>query len=332
MTIEDAHGRVVRAPGRPRSRPAALAGLSYFATEKQLLAQLDRLFVHEEGSGPPRPTPERGSALLRGVMSPHIDFQRGGPVYTWAYRELVERSDAEVFVILGVAHQPCYRRFALTRDDFETPLGLVRTDRDFVDRLAGLAGGHLFDDERAHDPEHSIEFQAVFLRYLLGADRDFRIVPILVGSFHDLMTSGVDPIECDEVRRFVEALVQTEKECGKKVAYIGGVDLSHVGPEFGDRARVDASTLERLSQFDRAMLDRAAANDPRGWFGTAAAVGNRWRVCGLAATYTMLHAIGPSRGRLLRYRQTVDGRGHCCVSFASMAFDGLDGFAGDHDG
>jgi hypothetical protein len=69
------------------------------------------------------------------------------------------------------------------------------------------------------------------------------------------------------------------------------------------------------------MLDHAVANDPAGWFGTAAKVGNRWRVCGLAATYTMLHAMGPAQGRLLKYDQAVDAAGTCCVSFASLAFD-----------
>src|SRR5206468_12940298 len=53
----------------------------------------------------------------------------------------------------------------------------------------------------------------------------------------------------------------------------------------------------------------------------AAKVGNRWRVCGLAATYTMLHAMGPARGRLLKYDQAVDDRRTCCVSFASLAFE-----------
>ena len=48
-------------------------------------------------------------------MDTPIDFPRGGRTYARAYRELLERSDAEVFVILGVAHQPCDRRFVLTR-------------------------------------------------------------------------------------------------------------------------------------------------------------------------------------------------------------------------
>ena len=78
------------------------------------------------------------------------------------------------------------------------------------------------------------------------------------------------------------------------------------------------------------MLDRAAACDPGGWFRTAAGVGNRYRVCGLAATYTMLQAIGPAQGRLLKYKQALDDRRTCCVSFASMVFHAAGAFS-DHD-
>ncbi len=304
-------------------RPAALAGRSYAGTPRALKAQIDGLFAHERGAGEPRiggRRPSEGHAPLRGILSPHIDFHRGGPVYTWAYRELIERSDAEIFVILGVAHQYCRNRFALTRKDFETPLGLARTDRPFVDRLAALAGDELFDDELAHRTEHSIEFQVVFLQHLLADRPDVAIVPILVGSFHDLLLDGTEPIDDPEVRRFVEALRAAEAASGKKVAYIGGIDLAHVGPEFGDPRRVDDATLAQVRRFDQAMLDRASAADPAGWFRTAAEVENRWRVCGLAATYTMLHAMGPASGTLLKYDQAVNPERTCCVTFASMAY------------
>jgi AmmeMemoRadiSam system protein B len=301
-------------------RPPALAGRSYAATLRALRAQLDQFFVGAHGAGEPAVDRAPKGGDFRGILSPHIDFQRGGPVYTWSYRELVEQSHANTFVILGVAHQYCRRRFVLTCKDFETPLGVVATDRSYVDRIASLAGRDLFDDELSHRTEHSIEFQVVFLQHVLGGRRNFTIVPILVGSFHDLMERGIDPIEDPEVRRFIEALRASEVASGKSVAYIGGIDLCHVGPEFGDPSPVDASLQEQVRQFDGAMLDRAAAGDPQGWFRTAGAVGNRWRVCGLAATYTLLHAIGPARGRLLRYNQALDDRRTCCVSFASMAF------------
>ena len=309
--------RSYRESGR---RPAAMAGRSYAATMRALRAQLQQFFVDTNGAGVPEPKANGAWKELRGVLSPHIDFGRGGPIYTWAYRELVEKSSADTFVILGVAHQYCRRRFALTCKDFETPLGVVPTDRAYVDRISSLAGRDLFDDELSHRTEHSIEFQVVFLQYVLGSRRDFSIVPILVGSFQDLMEKGADPIADPEVGRFVQALRVAEAASGKRVAYIGGIDLCHVGPEFGDPSPVDPGMQEQVRHFDSSMLDRAAACDPDGWFRTAAKVGNRLRVCGLAATYTMLHAMGPAQGRLLNYKQAIDDRRTCCVSFASMAF------------
>ena len=313
--------RQYRESGR---RPAALAGRSYAATLRALRAQLEQFFVGTHGAGVPAADRGAGAAEFRGILSPHIDFQRGGPVYTWSYRELVERSHAEIFVILGVAHQHCRRRFVLTHKDFETPLGVVPTARSYVDQIAALAGRDCFDDELSHRTEHSIEFQVVFLQYVLAGRRDFSIVPILVGSFQDLLERGVDPIDDPEVRRFVEALRAVEAASGQRVAYIGGIDLCHVGPEFGDPNPVDVALQEQVRHFDGVMLDRAAAGDARGWFRTAAGVGNRWRVCGLAATYTFLHAIGPAQGRLLRYHQALDEGRTCCVSFASMAFHRLE--------
>jgi AmmeMemoRadiSam system protein B len=307
---------------RSGTRPAALAGRTYAAEADLLRAQISRYFLGEGGAGPPAIAgPPTGSRpRVRAVLSPHIDFNRGGPVYTWSYKELAAESDVDTFVILGVAHQYCRRRFALTLKDFETPLGTVPTDRDYVGRIAQGAGQGLFDDELVHRTEHSIEFQAVFLRYLLGS-RPFSIVPILVGSFQDLMERGVDPMDDPETRQFVDALRAAEQASGKRVIYIGGIDLCHVGPEFGDPDLVDDRLQDQVGRFDREMLDRAAAVDPAGWFRKAAEVSNRYRVCGLAATYTMLHAVGPARGRLLKYHQALDDRRTCCVSFASMVFD-----------
>jgi AmmeMemoRadiSam system protein B len=303
-------------------RPAAFAGRSYAASEDGVRRQLGQYFVGTGGSGPPALCAPAASAptRIRGVISPHIDFTRGGPVYTWSYKELAEDTGIDTLVILGVAHQYCRRRFALTLKDFSTPLGVVRTDRQYVERIAQVAGSELFDDELAHRAEHSIEFQIIFLQYVLGRERSVSIVPILVGSFQDYIERGIDPIADPEISRFVQALRLAEAASGKNVAYIGGIDLCHVGPEFGDPAPVDLQLQEAVRRFDSQMLAHAAAGDASSWFKTAASVSNRWRVCGLAATYTMLHAIGPAQGRLLRYDQALDDRRTCCVSFASMVF------------
>ena len=305
-------------------RKAAMAGKSYPPTERSLKARLGRFFSDPQGAGVAEARNGDSPSSLRGILSPHIDFDRGGLVYSWPYRELVERSDADVFVIFGVAHRLCSRRFALTYKDFETPLGLARTDRGFLDEIVAKVGPQYFEDELAHRTEHSIEFQVVFLQYLLGESRDYSIVPILVGSFHDLMKKKVDPMDDPEIKAFVEAIRETAAGSGSRVCYIGGIDLCHVGPEFGDPAPVSDATLDEIRAFDTAMLDRATAGDPAGWFRQASAVDDRWRVCGLAATYTMLQVMGPTKGRLLRYDQAVDAKRSCCVTIAGVAYDALD--------
>ncbi len=95
-----------------------------------LRPQLARYFDDPEGSGPPSDAGPQRPSRVRGILSPHIDFRRGGPVYTWAYKELVERSDADVFVILGVAHS------ALPASVRPDPQGLRDAARPRADRPA----------------------------------------------------------------------------------------------------------------------------------------------------------------------------------------------------
>ncbi len=258
---------------REAVRPASHAGRSYAGSERELRDQLASYFTDPRGSGLPADSHHRNgsSRTLRAVLSPHIDYYRGGPTYTWAYKELMERSNADLFVILGVAHQYSRRRFVLTRKDFATPLGVARTDRDFVDRLAEAAGDQFFEDELTHRTEHSIEFQVVFLQYLLAGRRDFAIVPILVGSFQRPDARWDRPDRRPRRPPLHPGPPQRRSSCGRKVAYIGGIDLCHVGPEFGDPDRLSAPFLDEIRRFDATLLDHASLGHPAGWFRTAAA-------------------------------------------------------------
>src|SRR5437764_15497871 len=87
-------------------RPAAFAGRSYLASPLSLASQLSCYFEGSNGAGSPAMSSKPGPPRLRGILSPHIDFYRGGPTYSWAYRELVERSEADLFVIIGVCLAP----------------------------------------------------------------------------------------------------------------------------------------------------------------------------------------------------------------------------------
>src|SRR5713226_3692095 len=78
-------------------RPAAHAGGAYEGEPGALAAQIEGFFTHPEGPLAGRRAAEAPSSGLRGLIAPHIDFHRGGPTYAWAYRELSERSDADLF-------------------------------------------------------------------------------------------------------------------------------------------------------------------------------------------------------------------------------------------
>jgi AmmeMemoRadiSam system protein B len=309
------------------TRPAAFAGSSYAARPDALRKELAGYFGSPKGAGALEKAPDPAGPPLCAVLSPHIDPYRGGPAYAGAYRQMARRSPAELFVIFGTAHRPMENSFSVTRKDFETPLGLVKTDGRFIDRLAGhlassVAGRQidLFADELVHRNEHSIEFQALFLQYVLGPERPLAVVPVLVDSFYPLFEEGISPDESPEMQAFLAAVRAAAQHHPGGVCYVSGADLAHVGRRFGDEWTVDARRREEQAAEDRRLLETICRGDAAGLFRQVAAQQDRRRICGLAPTYTLLEVIGPARGELLAYDQAVDADGSGCVTFASVAF------------
>jgi AmmeMemoRadiSam system protein B len=255
------------------------------------------------------------------VLAPHIDYHRGGLAYTYAFKELFESTPASLFVIIGTSHYAGWRRFTLTRKHFETPLGVVPTDQAFIDRLVSHYGDGLFEDEWvAHLPEHSIELEVVFLHYLYEKKRDIRIVPLLVGSFHDCVESGDDPGDRGDIRRMVAALRAAERETPEPVCYVISGDLAHIGPKFGASHPLRGAQLSHSRSQDMALLARAEKADAAGYFRAVAEERDERNICGLPPTWLALAAANPAGGRLLRYDQYVDPSRHESVSFASVGF------------
>ena len=327
-------------------RPAAHVGGAYEGQPGALRQQLGSMFTDEDGPGllPHEGLPADGKASkepnasggamlddrLCAVMSPHIDLHRGGPAFAWAYDRVVSESDAEVFVILGTAHTALASLFSVSNKHFDTPLGTVQADRRFIAALEARLSADsdarevikIFDDEMPHRSEHSIEFQALMLQYVLGGRRDFTIVPVLVGSFHPFVQHNRSPSTTPAVVDFVSVLRETVADCGKKVCFIAGVDLAHIGQQFGDAELLSDARLKEQWTDDQQLMARACEGDPEAWFIHVAAQADRHRICGLAPTYIMLEAIRPCRGELLKYDHAVAEDLTSCVSFASAAFYG----------
>jgi AmmeMemoRadiSam system protein B len=314
------------------TRPATHAGSAYAGEGSELRAMIDGFFAPPDGPGaidehaapPPAgrgaPAPEgRRAPEVRAVIAPHIDFHRGGPVYAWAYRELAERSQADLFVILGTCHAGMEHPFALTRKDYASPLGDAPVDRDFVEALAARARQDCFGSELAHRIEHSIEFQAVFLRHLYASRREVTIVPVLASFAHEAMLSGRRPDDDPRVPRFLEAMAETIAASGRRVALIAGADLAHMGPRFGDPEPVSPLELQRIEREDGEMLETVAAGDAAAFFESVAGDGDRRRICGFSPIYAMLRILGGAAGEVKRYGQWPDPDG--VVTFASVVLE-----------
>ncbi|MBL9086029.1 MAG: AmmeMemoRadiSam system protein B [Planctomycetia bacterium] len=259
---------------------------------------------------------------VRAVLAPHIDLRGGGPCHGAAARALA-RCAADTFVVLGTAHAPLRRPFALTTRDFATPVGTVRTDRDLVARLAARGGGGLLDDELAHREEHSVEFQALWLAHLFAGRRDVTIVPVLVGSLHARLADGRPARDDARVADFVDALTALVDDRGDRVAVVASVDLAHVGPKYGDDAPVTPARLAEVLAADRVLLEHAAAVAPDAWLRALHAERDARNVCGAAPTWALLEAL---RGRglagtVLRHDAwEIDPATASHVSFAAVAY------------
>lgn len=288
----------------------------YPADAEALRRQLRSYFVTDGGPGKPE-GPKGGR--LRAMLVPHIDYGRGNVSYAWGFKEVVEQTDASLFVIIGTSHYSP-ERFTVTRKHFKTPLGIAQTDQAFIDRLERHYGDGLYDDPLAHYPEHSIELEVVFLQFLFENIRPIRIVPLVVGSVRDCIDSGLSPAAQSDIRRMITALQQVEAETPEPICYIISGDLAHIGPKFGDDDPVSDAQLDHSRQQDQRLMQYAEAIDMPGYFNVVAAEQDERRICGLPPTLTVLEAARPSSGRLLHYNQYVDPKGFESVSFASVAF------------
>ncbi len=300
------------------TRPAAHAGGAYAGQPDALRAQIAGFFSDPDGPGASGTRTAAADGRLAGLIAPHIDFHRGGPTYAWAYQDLLDRSDADLFVILGTCHAGMPDPFAVTLKPYDTPLGPVPVDRDFYEALRVRAGQDLLASEPAHRVEHSIEFQAVMLQAVLGPRRPFTIFPVLASYLHEAVWLGTEPEVDPRVPRFLDGLRETIAASGRRVCVVAGVDLAHVGPRFGDRDPNTAASLAAVAQADRAMLESVVGVDARGFFDHVAADQDARRICGLSPIHALLRVLPGAPGRLLQYRQWPDPEG--AVTFCAVSF------------
>ena len=315
--VEEFRRQPVRAP--------AHVGV-YSDHPEQVQSQLLGHFTAANGPGAARTNGARETP--KAVVAPHIDFHRGGPCYAWAYKELIESPGADLYILLGTSHCAGESPFVATPKDFATPLGNVETDKDFVNRLQQAYRGDLLADEYLHRTEHSLEFQVLYLKYvaaqrarLTGEEKPFKIVPILVTSFHAHVRGRSLPEKDPAIGDFLKALADLAVKESRRVCFVAGVDLAHVGAQFGDRDPITPEFLHWVEAEDRKSIDKLAAADAEGFFHEIAKDEDRRRVCGFSPLYSLAYLMRGQTGRLLKYDQAFTKETGSAVTFTSMVYD-----------
>ncbi len=305
-------------------RAPALAGKVYPEDPTELERALASFGSVDEGGSTLPPLAKGGlgevpPAPLVGVVSPHIDYERGGPVYarTWG-KAAPALQEIELAVILGTDHAGGPACLTLTKQHYATPFGVLPTNQGIVESLARALGPERsFAEEVHHVREHSVELAAVWLHYALGG-RLCQLVPVLCGPLDHALQDSVRPEDADP--GLAEALaILSDALASRPALVIAAGDLAHVGPAFGDPAPLDLIGRARCTAADETLLGAMAAGDADGFLAAVRREGDARRICGLSPIYLALRLLAGATGEVTGYTHCpADPEGGSLVSIAGV--------------
>ncbi|MDA2934391.1 AmmeMemoRadiSam system protein B [Acidobacteria bacterium AH-259-D05] len=298
---------------KARVRPAFHSSLSYPAEPSALTEMISSFYLDTEGAGLPQ---ERTRKSLRALVAPHIDLRLGGATYTHAYRALAECEPPDLFVILGTGHMGLPEFFSISSKDFETPLGRVESDHEFIQLFRERVPEPLFAEDLTHRHEHTIEFQILFLQHLFQ-NQPIRILPVLCSfSYED-----VDPARSSTESLFqtwIEAFRRAEEKSGKRICVIASVDLAHMGPRYGDSVQANPTLIEQVSRKDHKMLEHVCAGQAHDFRDFLREERDQRKICGFSPLYTLLHLMEGQKAQLLSHHHSVMDPMGSFVTYASL--------------
>jgi len=267
-------------------RQPAAAGTYYSSIEAELGNQIIEFLSN---------VPEQKSkAKLIALIVPHAGYDYSGQVAAYAYKELDGKKFKRVILISNSHHQRFDSISVGEYDYYQTPLGRVKVDKEFIDRLVHSSDRISFL-RKAHDQEHSLEVQLPFLQTMLADE--FKIVPIIFGN--------ASFANCQILAFSLAKLVDDE------TLIICSTDWSHYH-------KYDQAVI-----MDKLGIEAVLDNDIEK-FADLLTVGSS-EACGMSAIITTMllaPSLGANRIKLLNYANLGDVTGDKSrvVGYASIAY------------
>ncbi|MDM8529333.1 AmmeMemoRadiSam system protein B [Anaerolineales bacterium HSG24] len=294
-------------------RASPLAGQSYPADAEELRHMLQG---YVDGLDEVKPV----SANVRALLSPHIDYQRGGPVYAGLWSSAAQAvREAELVIVLATDHNGGLGTITLTPQNYATPLGVLPTQQRIVNRLATALGpDEVYAEEIHHIGEWSIELVLVWLQYI-RQDNPCPIVPILCGSFHHFMR-GQAKIQTERKFQIMSKILRNEMTQQRTLIVASG-DLAHMGPAF-DGPPLNKADYAQMQNDDTMLTNTLATGQAQSFFDLMKTKQYERNVCGLSPFYFTLDLLQKSQGRLISYdRCPADENDTSFVSVCGMALE-----------
>ncbi|MBC7264271.1 MAG: AmmeMemoRadiSam system protein B [Chloroflexi bacterium] len=253
-----------------RVRHSVIAGSWYPGNERALRQTIERYIQAVP------PTKLEGDLI--GLIAPHAGYMYSGQVAAYAYKAL-ENLHFERVVIISPMHRLYAGPFVTTDQDYyETPLGLVKVDREMVTLIDQAIGVRRVGE----DDEHSLEIQLPFLQYMLG---DFMLTPLMMGEqdYEHCRVLG------DAVGKIFTA---------KNTLLVASTDLSHFH-NYDTAVRMDKIVLDQIAKYDPEGLAKVLA------MGQAEACGGGPVIAVMIAA----RHLGANHAQILKYANSGDVTG-----------------------
>ena len=261
-----------------------------------------------------------GKGRVVGLISPHIDFLRGGRTYArvW-YQAASVIKEIELVVILGTDHNSEDSELTLTRQNYATPWGILPTAEDLVDEYCGAVGeARALGREFNHRDEHSVEAAAIWFHYFLG-EAKCEVLPVLCGTFQEFIATEKRPLQSESVCAIID-IIRRARET-RRTLIVAAADLAHIGPVFGDGFPLDLRGRSDLAQADQSLLETVKEVDAERLIDEIRSDGDRRRICGLPPIYLTLSVLRGSAGFVTSYEQCpASSDGTSLVSICGATF------------
>lgn len=242
------------------TRNAVVAG-QFYPADKTVLERQVKGFLEIK----------KNNSILAAIV-PHAGYMFSGKCAAFVYSVL---PSTETYIIIGVNHNALGKDIAISVEDFETPLGIVKNDIEVGKEILKLL--EIREDNKSHKYEHSIEVQLPFLQ---ATQKNFKIIPIILKNY-----------TIETCKNLAKVIVKSAGRLKKKIIVLASSDFTHAGPNYSYYGDIN---------IDKKAIDKILKLDAEGFMEIA----EKTTICGAGAIATTIEAaklLGAEKGKLLGY-------------------------------